>query len=132
MRSRARGIQPRLLRRTKFRFGGHFELDPSQYELRLAGQPLRLRPIPFELLHLLIRRRGQLVSRDQIVMRVWGETALSINTDRNINETIKQIRKVLRDDVDQSRFIKTVFTRGYRFVAPVRVVKYAQVRAFFQ
>jgi len=127
---RARGRQSRLLRRTKFRFGGYFELDPGKYELRLLGQPLRLRPIPFELLHLLIRQRGQLVSRDQIVSRVWGVTAPSIDTDRNINETIKQIRKVLRDDVDQSRFIKTVFTRGYRFVAPVRVVRGARVRAF--
>jgi len=88
-----------------------------------------LRPTSFELLHLLIRRQGQLVSRDQIVSKVWGET-VAIDTDRNINETIKQIRKALRDDVSESRFIKTVFTKGYRFVAPVRVVNADSVCAF--
>ena len=121
MRNRRLGSQQSPLRGIKFRFGRGFELDPGEYELRIAGQPLRLRPVPFELLHLLIRRRGQLVRRDQIVSKVWGET-VAIDTDRNINETIKQIRKVLRDDPNQSRFIKTVFTKGYRFVAPVSIV----------
>lgn len=105
----------------KFRFGRCFELDPSAYELRIAGEPLKLRPISFELLHLLVRQQGQLVSRDQIVAKVWGGT-VAIDTDRNINETIKQIRKVLQDDANRSRFIKTVFTKGYRFMAPVRIV----------
>ena len=109
------------MRRMKFRFGYRFELDPGECELRLAGEPLKLRPTPFELLHLLIRRRGQLVSRAQIVSNVWGEM-VAIDTDRNINETIKQIRKALRDDGNQRCFIQTVFTKGYRFVAPVRIV----------
>ena len=121
MRNRTLRGQQRPLRGMKFRFGRCFELDPGEYELRVGGEPLRLRPIPFELLHLLIRRRGQLVSRNQIVSKVWGDS-VAIDTDRNINETIKQIRKALRDDADQSRFIKTVFTKGYRFVAPVRIV----------
>ena len=121
MRNRTLRGQQRPLRGMKFRFGRCFELDPGEYELRVGGEPLRLRPIPFELLHLLIRRRGQLVSRNQIVSKVWGDR-VAIDTDRNINETIKQIRKALRDDADQSRFIKTVFTKGYRFVAPVRIV----------
>jgi len=121
--------QEKLPRRVKFRFGRGFELDPGEYELRIGGEPLMLRPTSFELLHLLIRRQGQLVSRDQIVSKVWGET-VAIDTDRNINETIKQIRKALRDDVSESRFIKTVFTKGYRFVAPVRVVNADSVCAF--
>lgn len=112
----------RPLRKTKFRFGRYFELDPGAYELRVAGKPLKLRPTSFEVLHLLVRRQGDLVSRDQIVAKIWGE-AVAIDTDRNINETVKQIRKVLRDDANQSRFIKTVFTKGYRFMAPVRIVK---------
>jgi eukaryotic-like serine/threonine-protein kinase len=129
MRKRNPRRQEKPLRRLKFRFGRGFELDPGEYELRLAGEPVRLRPIPFELLHLLIRRQGQLVSRDQIVSIVWGER-VAIDAHRNINETIKHIRKVLRDDVNDSRFIKTVFTKGYRFVAPVKVVNVDGARAF--
>ena len=113
----------------KFRFGRGYELDPSEYELRLAGKPVRLRPTPFELLHLLIRQKGRLVRRDQIASKVWGKK-VSIDAHRNINETIKHVRKVLSDDIDESRFIKTVFRKGYRFVAPVTVVNADGTRAF--
>jgi len=121
--------QEKLPRRVKFRFGRGYELDPSEYELRLAGKPVRLRPTPFELLHLLIRQKGRLVTRDQIASKVWGKK-VSIDAHRNINETIKHVRKVLGDDIDESRFIKTVFRKGYRFVAPVTVVNADGTRAF--
>jgi len=121
--------QEKLPRRVKFRFGRGYELDPSEYELRLAGKPVRLRPTPFELLHLLIRQKGRLVRRDQIASKVWGKK-VSIDAHRNINETIKHVRKVLSDDIDESRFIKTVFRKGYRFVAPVTVVNADGTRAF--
>lgn len=121
--------QEKLPRRVKFRFGRGYELDPSEYELRLAGKPVRLRPTPFELLHLLIRQKGRLVTRDQIASKVWGKK-VSIDAHRNINETIKHVRKVLSDDIDESRFIKTVFRKGYRFVAPVTVVNADGTRAF--
>ena len=106
---------------TKFRFGGDFELDLGAYELRCSGEPLKLARIPMEVLQLLIKRRGQLVRRDQIIENIWGKD-ISIDVDRNINEIIKKIRKVLQEDAGQPRFVKTVYTQGYRFIAPVKKV----------
>lgn len=54
-------------------FGDELELDPRAYELRRSGQLPKLERIPMALLLLLIEQRGQLVSRDQIVERVWGK-----------------------------------------------------------
>lgn len=54
------------------RFGDDFELDPAGYELRRAGIPIKLEPTPFGILSLLVEQRGRLVSRQEIVERIWG------------------------------------------------------------
>jgi TolB-like protein/DNA-binding winged helix-turn-helix (wHTH) protein/Tfp pilus assembly protein PilF len=100
------------------RFGGEFELDVGAYELRRAGQPLKLARIPMELLLLLVDQPGQLVTREQIVERVWGKNVF-LDTDNGINAVIRRIRQVLEDDPEQPRFIQTVVGRGYRFIADV-------------
>ncbi len=100
------------------RFGDDFELDVRAYELRSAGIPLKLKPIPMELLMFLVERRGELVTREQIVERIWGN-GVFLDTDNSINGAISKIRQVLRDDAAQPRFVQTVTGRGYRFVAPV-------------
>ena len=74
-----------------------------------------------ELLLLLIEQRGQLVSRDQIVERVWGKDVF-LDTDNSINAAIRKIRQVLKDDPEQPRFVQTLTGRGYRFIAPVEEV----------
>ena len=76
------------------RFGDDFELDVRAYELRSAGASLKLNPIPMELLLLLIERRGELVTRDQIVERVWGK-GVFLDSDNSINNAISKIRQVL-------------------------------------
>ena len=100
------------------RFGDDFELDVRAYELRCAGIPLKLKPIPMELLLLLIERRGELVTREQIVGRIWRE-GVFLDTDNSINGAISRIRQVLRDDPERPRFVQTVTGKGYRFIAPV-------------
>jgi TolB-like protein/DNA-binding winged helix-turn-helix (wHTH) protein/Tfp pilus assembly protein PilF len=100
------------------RFGDDFELDVRAYELRSAGIPLKLKPIVMELLLLLVERRGELVTREQIVERIWGK-GIFLDTDNSINGAISRIRQVLRDDVEQPRFVQTVTGKGYRFIAPV-------------
>lgn len=67
---------------------------------------------------LLIERQGRLVRRHEIVRRIWGEEA-PIDTDRNLNETVRRIRRILNEDLEQPRFLQTVYGRGYRFIAPV-------------
>ena len=103
------------------RFGDEFELDPRACELHRAGQPLKLERIPMALLLLLIQQRGQLVSREQIVERVWGKDVF-LDTDNSINAAIRKIRQVLKDDPEQPRFVQTLTGRGYRFIAPVEEV----------
>ena len=51
---------------------GEFELDPAAYELRRLGRPVRLERIPMELLLLLVSRRGELVTRTEIIEKLWG------------------------------------------------------------
>ena len=101
-----------------FSFGDDFLLDVRAYELRSAGVALKLKPIPMELLLFLIEHRGELVTREQIVERIWGK-GVYLDSDNSINAAISRIRQVLRDDADQPRFVQTVTGKGYRFIAPV-------------
>jgi DNA-binding winged helix-turn-helix (wHTH) protein len=110
----------RVQRRVKF--GDGFELDPAGYELRRAGIPLKLEPTPFGILSLLIEQRGQLVSRQEIVERIWGK-GVFLDTDNSINGGIRKIRQALNDDPENPRFIQTVTGRGYRFIAPLENVE---------
>jgi serine/threonine protein kinase/tetratricopeptide (TPR) repeat protein/TolB-like protein len=111
------GSQPvRNLDRVKI--GNDFELDVRAYELRRAGKPLKLEPIPMELLVLLIEHRGELVTREQIIERIWGK-GVFLDTDNSINAAVRKLRQALKDDPGSNDFIVTVTGKGYRFVAPV-------------
>lgn len=109
MRTRITGIR---------KLGEEYELDLGAFELRRAGRVLRLERIPMELLILLVERSGQLVSRDEIIERIWGRDVF-LGTDNSINAAIRKIRQVLRDDPERPRFIQTVTAKGYRLIAPV-------------
>jgi predicted ATPase/DNA-binding winged helix-turn-helix (wHTH) protein len=97
------------------------ELDRGAYELRRSGKALKLSRIPMELLLLLVERRGELVTRDEIVERIWGRDVF-LDTDNSINAAIRKLRQVLDDDPVQPRFVHTVTGMGYRFVASVTEV----------
>src|SRR5438552_2271298 len=100
------------------KFGEDFELDLRACELRRAGQTVKLEPTPFAILTLLIEQRGELVSRQRIVERIWGK-GVFLDTDNSINGAVRKIRQVLNDDSENPRFIQTLTGRGYRFIAPV-------------
>jgi TolB-like protein/DNA-binding winged helix-turn-helix (wHTH) protein/Tfp pilus assembly protein PilF len=95
-----------------------FELDPAQFELRRAGHRVRLERKPLELLILLAEKRGTLVSREEIIQRVWGDDVY-FDADRGINNAVRKIRAALHDESGQPRFVETIVGKGYRFVAPV-------------
>src|SRR6266851_7212628 len=99
-------------------FGEDFEVDVRVGELRRSGRPLKLERIPMELLLLFIEQKGQLVTRDQIIQRIWGKDVF-MDTDNSINAAIRKIRQVLKDDPARPLFIQTITGRGYRFIAPV-------------
>ena len=108
------------------RFGNDFALDLRAYQLRSGDVSLKLKPAPMELLILLVEHRGELVTREQIVERIWGK-GVFVDTDNSINVAISRIRQVLRDDPERPRFVLTVPGKGYRFVAPVEEVAEASV-----
>ena len=96
----------------------NLELDRRAYELRRSGEPLKLSRIPMELLLLLVERRGELVTRDDIVERIWGKDVF-LDTDNSINAAIRKLRQVLVDDPEKPQFVQTITGMGYRFIAPV-------------
>src|SRR5580692_10624940 len=97
------------------------ELDLGRYELRRRGRRIKLEKKPMELLIFLVARREQLVSRKDIVTKLW-RSDLFIDTEPNINNIVRKIRSALGDHSDKPRFLETVVGKGYRFIGPVRVI----------
>jgi DNA-binding winged helix-turn-helix (wHTH) protein/tetratricopeptide (TPR) repeat protein len=97
------------------------ELDLGRYELRRQGRRVKLEKKPMDLLIFLVGRREQLVSRKEIVTKLW-RSDLFIDTEPNINNIVRKIRSALGDDSAKPRFLETVVGKGYRFVGPVRVI----------
>src|SRR5579885_1362813 len=95
---------------------GPFELDIGGYRLTRAGKAVRLERIPMELLILIARARGQLVSREAIIQRLWGEAAF-VDTENGINPAVRKIRRALGEDARSPEYIETVVGKGYRFHA---------------
>ena len=97
------------------------ELDLGRYELRRQGRRVKLEKKPMELLIFLVGRREQLVSRKEIVAKLWRSN-LFIDTEPNINNIVRKIRTALGDDSAKPRFLETVVGKGYRFIGPLRVI----------
>jgi TolB-like protein/DNA-binding winged helix-turn-helix (wHTH) protein/Tfp pilus assembly protein PilF len=100
------------------RFGEDFELDLRPRRLRRGSRVLKLERIPLEILILLLEHRGEIVSREKIVAKVWGNDVF-LDTDNSIRGAIRKVRQALKDDPETPRFIQTVTGRGYRFIAPI-------------
>ncbi len=100
---------------------GEIELDIGRYELRRHGRRVKLEKKPMELLIFLVARREQLVSRNDIVTKLW-RSDLFIDTGPNINNVVRKIRTALGDNVIKPRFLETVVGKGYRFIGPIRVI----------
>src|SRR5580704_17531062 len=95
-----------------------FELHCGRFQLLRKGRALRVEPKPLELLILLVSRKGHLVSRREIVEKLW-DSNIFVDTDHSINTAIRKLRYLLRDDSETPKYIETVTGMGYRFVAPV-------------
>lgn len=97
---------------------GHFELDLAAVELRSRGQAVSLEPQVFALLALLVENRERLVSKDEIVEKVWDGRVVS---DAAVASRVKSARQALGDDGKSQQFIKTIHGQGYRFVAQAKI-----------
>jgi Tol biopolymer transport system component/DNA-binding winged helix-turn-helix (wHTH) protein len=95
---------------------GDFELDRARFELRRGGQVVKLERIPMELLILLAGKDGAVVSRQEIVDRLWGKDVF-VDTEHGINTAIRKIRAALHEDAERPKYVLTVQGKGYRFAA---------------
>jgi DNA-binding winged helix-turn-helix (wHTH) protein/Tol biopolymer transport system component len=98
---------------------GPFELDLSTADLHRNGRRIRLPEQQFQILEMLLRGQGELVSRDEIRKRLWSNDTV-VEFDRSINAAIKKLRAALEDSADAPRFIETVASRGYRIMVEVQ------------
>jgi DNA-binding winged helix-turn-helix (wHTH) protein/TolB-like protein len=95
------------------------QVDPHGFKLLKNGAPVVLEPKTFLLLIFLIENRNRLVEKREILDVIWKDIAV---TENALTREIGKLRKSLGDDPKTSRYIQTVHTRGYRFIAPVQVV----------
>lgn len=96
-----------------YRFGD-FVFDPTAFRVTRGGVPLHLEPKAVDVLRYLVDRPGVLVSKHELIHAVWKDTAVG---DNALTRLVAQLRKALEDPADQPRYIETVPTRGYRFIA---------------
>jgi DNA-binding winged helix-turn-helix (wHTH) protein len=101
----------------RFRFG-IFEADEATGELRKQGSRIKLHSQPFRVLVMLLERPSELVTREEMRQRLWGDDTF-VDFDHGLNTAINKIREVLGDSAFQPRHIETVSGKGYRFIAPV-------------
>jgi TolB-like protein len=104
-----------------FRFDP-FELDMTKVELRANGEVCSIEPQVFALLALLVENRERLVTKDEIVEKVWDGRPVS---EAAVASRIKSARKALGDDGANQRFIRTIYRQGFRFVADANVARAA-------
>jgi DNA-binding winged helix-turn-helix (wHTH) protein/tetratricopeptide (TPR) repeat protein len=95
-----------------------YELDTDRCELRAEGAPRSLERQVFRLLVLLVENRDRLVSKDEIIDKVWDGRVVS---DAAVASRVKSARRALGDDGKSQRFIKTLHRQGFRFVANVKI-----------
>lgn len=105
---------------------GPFRLDPDQRLLFRGGEVVPLAPRAFDTLLVLVERHGLLVTKEELLDRVWGDTIVE---EANLAQNVFVVRKALGEGADGERYIETFARRGYRFVAPVETIEGTEARA---
>jgi TolB-like protein/DNA-binding winged helix-turn-helix (wHTH) protein/Flp pilus assembly protein TadD len=100
---------------------GVFEVDLRAGELRKHGLRVRLQEQPFQVLAMLLKHAGEVVTREELQKKLWLADTF-VDFDHGLNKAINKIRDALGDSAESPRFVETVARRGYRFLAEVRVV----------
>jgi DNA-binding winged helix-turn-helix (wHTH) protein len=110
---------------TRYARFGAFLADLERAELYQHGRRVKVQAKLFQALVLLLRRAGDVVTREEVRRQLWPETFLT-NFDANVNTTINKLRQVLDDSPECPLYIETVPRRGYSFVA---AVEFSDVRS---
>jgi Tol biopolymer transport system component/DNA-binding winged helix-turn-helix (wHTH) protein len=110
--------QPSEALRIRF---GEFEADVRTQELRKAGRVVRMPNQSFLVLATLLRRPGELVTRDELKQVLWP-TERFVDHAQALNAAVNRLREALRDSADQPIYIETLPRRGYRFVGATELI----------
>jgi eukaryotic-like serine/threonine-protein kinase len=97
---------------------GLFEADLRAGELRKYGIRIRLQEQPFQILALLLKRPGELVTREELRQELWPAHTF-VDFDRGLNKAMTKLRSALGDSAEAPRYIETLHRRGYRFLVAV-------------
>jgi Tol biopolymer transport system component/DNA-binding winged helix-turn-helix (wHTH) protein len=97
---------------------GEFSADLETGELRRNGAKVKLQGQPFEILALLLKRPGRVVTREELRQRLWPSDTF-VDFEHGLNAAVNRLREALGDSADEPRFIETVPRRGYRFIAAI-------------
>src|SRR5262245_63638214 len=106
---------------------GPYQFDRIEGQLWRGTQSVKITPKALAVLRVFASRPGQVVTKEELLQGVWAGTAVS---DTALTSCIKELRRALRDDARQPRYLETVHRRGYRFIVPlstastVRSLKY--------
>src|SRR5215475_10292881 len=95
------------------------QVAPGTFGVMKAGSNLQIEPKTFNMLLFLIENRGRLIEKDELLDALWKDTHV---TENALTREIARLRKILGDDPKQARYVQTVHTRGYRFIAPIQVL----------
>ena len=97
---------------------GPFEVDVRSRELRLKGTRSRIQDNPLTVLLLLLERKGEVVTREELKQRLWPSDTF-VEADDGLNTAIRKLREVLGDSSENPIYIETIPRRGYRFIGEV-------------
>ena len=97
---------------------GNFLLDTQSAELFQDGEKIRLPEQPFQILRLLVARRDEVITRDELRQQLWPADTF-VDFDRGLNSAMKKLRDALGDSAENPTYIETLPRRGYRLIAPV-------------
>src|SRR6185369_17355263 len=100
-----------------------FRIEPATFRAFKADNTIQLEPKALRLLIFLIENRGRLIEKEELLNEIWNGTHV---TENALVREVGKLRKTLGDDPKIPKYIETVHTRGYRFIAEVAVTSVSE------
>ena len=101
---------------------GVFEANLGAGELRKSGARINLQEQPFQLLVLLLERAPDVISREEIIKKLWGPDVF-VDFDKSLNTAVNKVREALGDSATNPKYVETLAKRGYRFLGQVHWIR---------
>ena len=99
---------------------GSFVIDETERRLRRGEESIRLTPKVFDTLMILVKGAGRLITKEVLIEELWPDSFIE---EANLGVNIAALRKALGEQVGENQYIETISKRGYRFIAPVEIIR---------